>query len=313
MLGLFFLSQPRRQIDCRGQGRDMRNVIVFTAALMCLTGIAWADVVTIDGGIYTGCYSNNGDDVVVNYGEFSNFKAASYAWPFYNERGAVTINGGDFSGTTSDNYGYGFYNNSDSPMTVNGGEFQGTASASYGYGFYNRGTVTIAGGSFQGAASCFAFGFVNRGKAYINEGSFRGSASGIDADFGYGFSNYGTAFIAGGEFYGTASILGFGFSNFGTVYITGGKFSGTASSWAFDLSNGSRGNVVIYGTFAHYGELPRGSGSLSGTLANGVYETIHYQNNGSIYLMPVPEPSSILALLCEICGVGGVLLRRKHV
>ena len=193
-------------------------------------------------------------------------------------------------------------------VVINDGEYSksGTDWVS-GYAF-SSGTITINGGKFTANATRWADGFYNYSDsiAIINGGEFCGKAS----DWGFGFHNLGTVTINGGTFIGTATNWGVGLTNDSnaTAIITGGQFIGTSYFGSSGIEN--YGKIFIYGTFAQYGELSGYGGFIHGTLASGENIDIGYQNFGSICLMPVPEPSSILALLTGIAGLGGIALRR---
>lgn len=124
----------------------------------------------------------------------------------------------------------------------------------------------------------------------------------------YGFLNNGIVTITGGQF----NDNGYAFANYyGTVTVKGGQF-GNANGGLYEVYNWG-GTVSFYGTFDHYGPLTSRSGSFSGRLADGTSQTIRYYNDGygQISLLSVPEPSSALALLCGIGGLGGIILRRR--
>lgn len=278
----------------------MKRVLVLAAAMLCLSGFAWADTVTINGGNYenyygnpsNAAYVNNGNDVTVTAGGFegnaSVYNGVGYVsvpgTAFINSAGTLTVNGGSFDGATG-------IDNSATAI-INNGDISQSGSNGYTGAIVNSGTITINGGHISGG-----YAFLNHGMAIINGGSVPYIESG------------GALTINGG------SLPGY-IANWGALSIKGGNFSG-------GLVRGSKngfGATFIYGTFAQYGALPSlpwnlGGyyGSITGTLADGTTQTINYWNEGQMYLepSPVPEPSSMLPLLCGVGAMGGIVWRRR--
>lgn len=215
------------------------------------------------------------DTVVIDGGSYT-------TWGYTNRTNYVIVNDGQFSYSTN-NWAYGF-DNEGGTVTINGGVFTASTSNCWSKGLYNSSDAV----------------------AIVNGGVFTATAT----NWSWGFQNYGLAIINGGEFSGTASEdWAYGFENSGTAIITGGQFTSSKNWWSRGIHN--QGNLTIYGTFAQYGYVPYDTGYISGIIG-GVYQTISYRNSGgTICLKPIPEPSSIVGLLCGISGIGGMMWRRR--
>ena len=178
-------------------------------------------------------------------------------------------------------------------VTINGGSYTD---------YINDGDdLTINGGVFSGQRMGIQ---VSQGTVAIYGGSISGEDDAI-------YCSGGTTSIYGGTFSGNNCAID---NNGGTISIYGGTFSGDYFS-----INTTGGTITLYGTFAQYGALSTDpyyhyQGDIDGILATGTGIIISYSGqNGEIYLepTPIPEPSSILALLCGIGGMGGMILKRK--
>jgi hypothetical protein len=264
--------------------KTMNKVSVIAVIMLCLSGFAWADVVTINGGIYRApsggvAYTNNGNDVTASGADFD----GTYQTPaFVNNGGTLTANDCTFEPWQG-------IVNIGGRVTINGGVISGSAGGIDN----NSGILTVNSGRIRGGINS-RYGC----STVIYGGDIDGISNGISS----------TVTIYGGHINGLYDIAG-------TATIYGGDFTGTSGMSPYGIWQTSGIPITIYGTFAQYGTVPHGYGTITGTLADGTNETFTYEDDcGSIILAQspvVPEPSSILALLCGIGGMGGMVLRKR--
>ena len=181
----------------------MKRVLLFTVVMLCLSGFAWADVVTINGGSYQNTYPggaayvNNGDDVTATAADFDgNSNNSSGGIGFVNRAGTLTANNCTFEGQVgianydtatidSGNITGGVTNSGN--MTINGATITSLFSNT-------NGNMTINSGSFSDNGTITVFQNNSDSTTTINGGDFSSNDGAI-----YGVMNYGTDLIYGGS------------------------------------------------------------------------------------------------------------------